>query len=66
MSWYCNIVLVAGIVVIAIEGIGIVMYRNPIPIVELQSLVVMVNFWKAGVCLGIFVDIFKLGSQRLL
>jgi len=55
-------VLVAGIVVAAIEGIGIVMYRNPIPIAKLQSLVVMVNFWKAGVCLGLFVDAFKLGS----
>jgi len=55
-------VLVAGIAVAAIEGIGIVMYRNPIPIAKLQSLVVMVNFWKAGVCLGLFVDAFKLGS----
>ncbi|XP_057852888.1 ycf20-like protein isoform X1 [Cryptomeria japonica] len=55
-------VLVAGIVVAAIEGIGILMYRNPIPIRKLQSLVVMVNFWKAGVCLGLFVDAFKLGS----
>lgn len=55
-------VLVAGIVVAAIEGIGILMYRNPIPIAKLQSVVVMVNFWKAGVCLGLFVDAFKLGS----
>ncbi|KAL0664210.1 hypothetical protein Bca4012_101048 [Brassica carinata] len=38
-------VLVAGIVVAAIEGI-----------------VVFMNFWKAGVCLGLFVDAFKLGS----
>lgn len=55
-------VLVAGLVVAAIEGIGILMYRNPLPIQRLQSLVVMVNFWKAGLCLGLFVDAFKLGS----
>ena len=33
-------VLVAGIVFAAIEGIGIVVYRNPIPIAKLQSLVI--------------------------
>ncbi|XP_010933836.1 ycf20-like protein [Elaeis guineensis] len=57
-------VLVAGVVVAAIEGIGMLMYRKPftMPIGRLQSLVVMVNYWKAGVCLGLFVDAFKLGS----
>ncbi|KAK9292792.1 hypothetical protein L1049_020772 [Liquidambar formosana] len=57
-------VLVAGVVVAAIEGIGILMYRKP-PSPSggrLQSLVVMINYWKAGVCLGLFVDAFKLGS----
>ncbi|CAI9090826.1 OLC1v1025687C1 [Oldenlandia corymbosa var. corymbosa] len=57
-------VLVAGIVVTAIEGIGMLMYRKPNPVSggRLQSLVVMINYWKAGVCLGLFVDAFKLGS----
>lgn len=57
-------VLVAGVVVAAIEGIGVLMYRKPFsrPAGRLQSLVVMVNYWKAGVCLGLFVDAFKLGS----
>lgn len=57
-------VLVAGVVVAAIEGIGMLMYRKPftMPVGRLQSLVVMVNYWKAGVCLGLFVDAFKLGS----
>lgn len=57
-------VLVAGVVVAAIEGIGMLMYRKPssMPTGRLQSLVVMVNYWKAGVCLGLFVDAFKLGS----
>ncbi|OEL22249.1 Ycf20-like protein [Dichanthelium oligosanthes] len=57
-------VLVAGVVVAAIEGIGMLMYRKPIarPPGRLQSLISMVNYWKAGVCLGLFVDAFKLGS----
>lgn len=59
-------VLEVGIVVAAIEGAGIVMYGNTISIATLQSLIVMVNFWKAGVCLGLFIDAFKLGSYRLL
>lgn len=57
-------VLVAGIVVAAIEGIGMLMYRKPpsLPTRRLQSFVAMMNYWKAGVCLGLFVDAFKLGS----
>ncbi|XP_017229233.1 ycf20-like protein isoform X2 [Daucus carota subsp. sativus] len=57
-------VLVAGVVVAAIEGIGMLMYRKPSSpsTVRQQSLIMMVNFWKAGVCLGLFVDAFKLGS----
>ncbi|KAF8653460.1 hypothetical protein HU200_062204 [Digitaria exilis] len=57
-------ILVAGLIVAAIEGIGMLMYRKPIsrPPGRLQSLILMVNYWKAGVCLGLFVDAFKLGS----
>ncbi|KAL3833921.1 hypothetical protein ACJIZ3_008657 [Penstemon smallii] len=55
-------VLVAGVVVAAIEGIGALMYKRPVSSRRLQSLVVMINYWKAGVCLGLFVDAFKLGS----
>ncbi|KAK6136232.1 hypothetical protein DH2020_030021 [Rehmannia glutinosa] len=55
-------VLVAGVVVAAIEGIGMLMYKKPLTTGRLQSLVVMINYWKAGVCLGLFVDAFKLGS----
>lgn len=59
-------VLVAGVVVAAIEGIGMLMYRrrkrSSLTTGRLQSLVAMINYWKAGVCLGLFVDAFKLGS----
>ncbi|KAL8099745.1 hypothetical protein AgCh_032119 [Apium graveolens] len=57
-------VLVAGVVVAAIEGIGMLMYRKPSSpsTGQQQSLIMMINYWKAGVCLGLFVDAFKLGS----
>ncbi|KAJ8753046.1 hypothetical protein K2173_011814 [Erythroxylum novogranatense] len=57
-------VLVAGVVVAAIEGIGMLMYKKPPSLLmrRLESFVVMMNYWKAGVCLGLFVDAFKLGS----
>lgn len=57
-------VLVAGVVVAAIEGIGMLMYRKlpSLSTGRLQSIIVMMNYWKAGVCLGLFVDAFKLGS----
>ncbi|KAI3757079.1 hypothetical protein L6452_04612 [Arctium lappa] len=71
-------VLVAGVVVAAIEGIGMLMYKKSASLSNssgningnsnskrsrrFESLVVMINYWKAGVCLGLFVDAFKLGS----
>lgn len=65
-------VLVAGVVVAAIEGIGMLMYKKSNLSTatgsgssrskRFESLIVMVNYWKAGVCLGLFVDAFKLGS----
>ncbi|CAA6663350.1 unnamed protein product [Spirodela intermedia] len=59
-------VLVAGIAVAAVEGIGVLVYRRSPSVMRrsgrLQTLIEMVNYWKAGVCLGLFVDAFKLGS----
>ena len=58
-------VLVAGVVVAAIEGIGMLVYKRSSSQSNggrLQSLIVMINYWKAGVCLGLYVDAFKLGS----
>ncbi|KAJ0080149.1 hypothetical protein Patl1_23966 [Pistacia atlantica] len=59
-------VLVAGIVVAAIEGIGMLMYRklpsSSTSTGRLKSFVILMNYWKAGVILGLFVDAFKLGS----
>uniref|UniRef100_A0A0E0EQB9 Ycf20-like protein n=1 Tax=Oryza meridionalis TaxID=40149 RepID=A0A0E0EQB9_9ORYZ len=57
-------VFVAAIVVATIEGIGMLMYRKPAsrPPGRFWSMITMVNYWKAGVCLGFFVDAFKVGS----
>ena len=59
-------VLVAGVVVAAIEGIGMLVYKRSSSQSQsngrLHSLIVMINYWKAGVCLGLYVDAFKLGS----
>ncbi|GJN28761.1 hypothetical protein PR202_gb16923 [Eleusine coracana subsp. coracana] len=57
-------VLVAAVVVAAIEGIGMLMYRKPVASLpgRFQSLIGKMNYWKAGVCLGLFVDAFKVGS----
>lgn len=62
-------VLVAGVVVAAIEWIGMLMYKRSTSVSStsnrrrrFESLIVMINYWKAGVCLGLFVDAFKLGS----
>nr|GEU89533.1 ycf20-like protein [Tanacetum cinerariifolium] len=60
---------ILGVVVAAIEGIGRLMYKKSSSVSttstrskRFESLIVMVNYWKAGVCLGLFVDAFKLGS----
>ncbi|KAF3664591.1 putative vacuolar amino acid transporter 1-like [Capsicum annuum] len=48
-------VLVVGVVVAAIKGIGMLMYKKPPSLSSrrLQSLVSMVNYWKNGIILGI-------------
>jgi hypothetical protein len=40
------------------------LYRKPVgrPPGRFQSLIAMLKYWKAGVCLGLFIDAFKVGS----
>ncbi|MCO5595889.1 hypothetical protein L7F22_049940 [Adiantum nelumboides] len=54
-------VLVAGIVVAIIELIGSFMYQKGWT-GRFKWLLIMVNYWKAGFTLGLFVDAFKVGS----
>ncbi|KAF3655978.1 hypothetical protein T459_15109 [Capsicum annuum] len=48
-------ILVVGVVVAAIKGIGMLMYKKPPSLSSrrLQSPVSMVNYWKTGIILGI-------------
>jgi len=52
-------ILSAGLAVAIIEAIGALMYRAYPLIERLRSFVVMVNYWKAGLSLGLFLDAFK-------
>ncbi|XP_002977125.2 ycf20-like protein [Selaginella moellendorffii] len=54
--------LVAAIIVAVIEGIGFLMYKMPPVTEKLRFLVRMLNYWKAGLSFGLFVDAFKVGS----
>lgn len=55
-------VLVAGIVVAIIELIGSFMYQKKYTTGRFKGFLIMVNYWKAGFTLGLFVDAFKVGS----
>ncbi|KAM7499548.1 hypothetical protein LguiA_023962 [Lonicera macranthoides] len=53
-------VLSAGLAVIVVEGIGALMYKNSLPLVnKIKGLITMFNYWKAGLSLGLFLDAFK-------
>lgn len=55
-------VLVAGIVVAIIELIGSFMYQEKYMTGRFKGFLIMLNYWKAGFTLGLFVDAFKVGS----
>ena len=55
-------VLVAGIVVAIIELVGSLLYQKSPIGGPVKGFLVMLNFWKAGFTLGLFVDAFKVGS----
>ena len=52
-------ILSAGLAVVIIEAIGALMYRAYPLIERLHSFVIMFNYWKAGLSLGLFLDAFK-------
>lgn len=53
-------VLSAALAVIVVECIGALMYRASIPLInKIRSIVVMFNYWKTGLALGLFLDSFK-------
>lgn len=53
-------ILSAGVAVGVVEGIGALMYKASVPLLDRsRSLIVMFNYWKAGLTLGLFLDSFK-------
>lgn len=53
-------ILSAALAVVVVEGIGYLMYKASVPpLNNLKSLIIMFNYWKAGLSLGLFLDSFK-------
>ncbi|XP_050205642.1 uncharacterized protein LOC126655478 [Mercurialis annua] len=53
-------ILSAALAVAVVEGIGALMYRASFSLFSnMRSLITMFNYWKAGLCLGLFLDSFK-------
>ncbi|GLT84415.1 hypothetical protein SLE2022_026470 [Rubroshorea leprosula] len=53
-------ILSAALAAVVVEGIGALMYKASIRVVgKVRSLIIMFNYWKAGLTLGLFLDSFK-------
>ncbi|PIN23274.1 hypothetical protein CDL12_04040 [Handroanthus impetiginosus] len=53
-------VLSAALTVAVVEGIGALMYKASLPLVDnIRNLIIIFNYWKAGLSLGLFLDSFK-------
>ena len=59
-------ILSAGLAVLVVEGIGALMYRASLPVLNnVRSLITMFNYWKAGLSLGLFLDSFKYELDKI-
>ncbi|XP_039061231.1 ycf20-like protein [Hibiscus syriacus] len=59
-------ILSAALAVFIVEGIGALMYRASLPLLNnVKSLITMFNYWKAGLSLGLFLDSFKYELDKL-
>ncbi|XP_071718034.1 ycf20-like protein [Rutidosis leptorrhynchoides] len=53
-------ILSAALAVFVVEGIGALMYTGSFPLLnKARNLITMFNYWKAGLCMGLFLDSFK-------
>lgn len=53
-------VLSAVLAVTVVEGIGALMYKTFFPFVQkMKNFITMLNYWKTGLTLGLFLDSFK-------
>uniref|UniRef100_M1BHJ3 Ycf20-like protein n=2 Tax=Solanum TaxID=4107 RepID=M1BHJ3_SOLTU len=52
-------IISSGLAVAVVEGIGALMYRS-IPLIDgVRGIIIMFNYWKTGLTLGLFLDSFK-------
>lgn len=59
-------ILSAALAVVVVEGIGALMYRASLPLVnKMRGLITMFNYWKTGLSLGLFLDSFKYGMDDI-
>ncbi|KAL1541908.1 ycf20-like protein isoform X1 [Salvia divinorum] len=53
-------VLSAALTVAVVEGIGALMYKASLPLAgNVKKVIIISNYWKAGLSLGLFLDSFK-------
>ncbi|KAH1097287.1 hypothetical protein J1N35_014208 [Gossypium stocksii] len=59
-------ILSAALAVFVVEGIGALMYRASLPLLNnVRSLITIFNYWKAGLSLGLFLDSFKYELDKI-
>ncbi|KAK8484498.1 hypothetical protein V6N13_065835 [Hibiscus sabdariffa] len=59
-------ILSAALAVFIVEGIGALMYRASLPLLNsVRNLITMFNYWKAGLSLGLFLDSFKYELDKI-
>jgi hypothetical protein len=60
-------ILSAGLAVAVVEGAGALMYKASFVFVgRVRNMVTMLNYWKAGLTLGLFLDSFKYEVDEFL
>ena len=60
-------ILSAAMAVVLVELIGALMYRASMHLFDkVRRLITMFNYWKAGLCLGLFLDSFKYEMNDIL
>ncbi|XP_057533751.1 ycf20-like protein [Amaranthus tricolor] len=53
-------ILSAGVAVAVVEAIGALMYKSSVPLLDRsKNIIILFNYWKAGLVLGLFLDSFK-------
>ncbi|KAK4800748.1 hypothetical protein SAY86_021235 [Trapa natans] len=60
-------ILSAALAVVVVEGIGALIYKASLPLISnIRNLIIMLNYWKAGLSMGLFLDSFKYEMDNFL